>query len=115
MTRATILAEPNTSMNEKLTLEAFQKNLGTEFRVLRPEAEPVTLNLMDVHVGQCTPNHEQFSVSFSGSADLGLGQGSFHFEHERMGGFDLFLVPIGRHRDQIRYEAVFNRFRDKHV
>ena len=98
-------------MSEKLTLEAFQKNLGTEFRVLRPEAKPVTLDLVAVQAGQCTHNQEQFSVSFSGAADSGLGQGSFRFEHERMGGFDLFLVPVSRDRDQIRYEAVFNRFR----
>ncbi len=110
MTRATILAEPQTGMNEQLTLAAFQENLGTEFRVLRPEAKPVTLELIDVRVGQCTPNQEQFSVSFAGPADSGLGQGSFRLEHERMGVIDLFLVPFGMDRNQIQYEAVFNRF-----
>jgi len=113
MTTATVLAEPETGMNEQLTLAAFQENLGAEFRVLRPEAKPVTLNLIDVRVGQCTPNQEQFSVSFAGPADSGLGQGSFRLEHERMDVIDLFLVPIGRDRNQIQYEAVFNRLHSR--
>ena len=112
MTRATVLAEPETGMSE-LTLAAFQENLGTEFRVLRPQAKPVTLELIEVRVGQCTPNQEQFSVSFAGPADSGLGQGSFRFKHERMGSFDLFLVPIGSTSNQVQYEAVFNRFHSR--
>jgi hypothetical protein len=30
-------------------------------------------------------------------------------KHERLGMFDLFLVPVSRERDGMRYEAVFNR------
>jgi len=37
-----------------------------------------------------------------------LPQGIYGLSHERMGDFDLFLVPISREELGFRYEAVFN-------
>jgi hypothetical protein len=98
-------------MSEAPTIDAFEKNLRTEFRVLRAERKAVTLDLVSVNKGQCTSTQEQFSLAFEASADDVLGQGCFRLEHDQMGVFELFLVPIGRDRGQIRYEAVFDRFR----
>jgi hypothetical protein len=36
-------------------------------------------------------------------------------EHEGMGNFDLFLVPISRDDKGSRYEAVFNYFKERAV
>jgi hypothetical protein len=99
-------------LSEYLTLEAFQKRVGKQFHVVRPGTQPVALELVHVTVGQCSPTHEQFSAVFSGSVAAGLGQGCFRIEQDQLGAFDLFLVPVAREGNQIRYEAVFNRFRN---
>ncbi len=41
---------------------------------------------------------------------MNLGQGTFDLEHDQIGSFALFLVPIGPDAEGMRYEAVFNRF-----
>jgi hypothetical protein len=79
---------------------------------VRPGAQPVTLDLVDVTVGQRSPTQEQFSAIFSAPVAAGLGQGCFRLEQDHLGAVDLFLVPVAREGDQIRYEAVFNRFRN---
>jgi len=60
--------------------------------------------------GRSTPTQEQFSLLFYGPNDCNLGQGTFELEHETMGTFPLFLVPIGPDHQGLRYQAVFNRF-----
>jgi hypothetical protein len=32
-------------------------------------------------------------------------------EHDNLGAFDLFLVPIGPEKERMCYQAVFNRLR----
>jgi hypothetical protein len=41
-----------------------------------------------------------------------LGQGVRNFEHEQMGKFELFIVPVEQDEQGFYYEAVFNRIRD---
>jgi hypothetical protein len=53
---------------------------------------------------------ERFSAIFDGS-NIYLPQHVYSFEHERMGQFEMFLVPIGENRDGFRYEAVFNYYK----
>jgi hypothetical protein len=38
-----------------------------------------------------------------------LPQRIYGFENESVGRFDLFIVPIGRGAEGIRYQAAFNR------
>jgi hypothetical protein len=33
----------------------------------------------------------------------------YQLQHERLGAFELFLVPVGQDQDGVYYEAVFNR------
>ena len=47
---------------------------------------------------------EAFSLVFSGPPDLALAQGTHHLDHAGLGGFDVFLVPLG----PTTYQAVFN-------
>ena len=37
-----------------------------------------------------------------------LPQAIYRLEHAALGAMDVFLVPIGRVADGIRYEAIFN-------
>ncbi len=85
-------------LSAPLTLEAVQKSVGTQFHVVRPGTHPVTLDLVDVTVGQSSPTQEQFSAIFSDSVAAGLGQGCFRLEQDNLGAFDLFLVPVAQGR-----------------
>jgi hypothetical protein len=57
---------------------------------------------------------ERFSLYFVGPESY-LEQKIYSVEHEQMGVFDLFLVPVGHDQNGFRYEAVFNYFREQAV
>ncbi|PYS86621.1 MAG: hypothetical protein DMF70_01965 [Acidobacteria bacterium] len=54
---------------------------------------------------------ERFSVFFAGPGDPFLPQKVYSLEHERMGEFEIFLVPVAGDEKSYRYEAVFNYFK----
>lgn len=49
----------------------------------------------------------QFSLVFRGPADPVLRQGTYAVTHDALGEQELFLVPLGRDADGVRYEAAF--------
>jgi hypothetical protein len=97
-------------MLDQLTKGMFAEQVHTKFRVRLPDGPPLELELYEITEGRSTPAQEQFSLLFHGPKDLNLGQGTFELEHNRLGAFPLFLVPIGPDREGMRYEVVFNRF-----
>lgn len=52
---------------------------------------------------------EGFSLLFNGPANPPLAQRMYGFAHERLGSFDLFIVPVSAAGELRQYEAVFNR------
>ena len=48
-----------------------------------------------------------FSVFFRGASGDKLEQGTYRMDHDELGTFELFLVPIGSGRDATVFEAVF--------
>jgi hypothetical protein len=40
-----------------------------------------------------------------------LKQGTYTFEHEKLGAFDLFVVPLGPDSTGMSYQVIFNRLR----
>jgi hypothetical protein len=50
-----------------------------------------------------------FSVYFLGTAADALAQGTYELTHPVEGTLAVFIVPVGREGDSIRYEAVFTR------
>ena len=97
-------------MLDKLTKRAFSGHLHTNFHVRLQGRPPLVLELFQVAEGRSTPTLEQFSLFFRGPQDPILSQGVFQLEHDTMGTFPLFLVPIGPDQEGMRYEAAFNRF-----
>lgn len=97
-------------MLETFTAVTFQEVQGTTFHV-RPEGwEPLPVELVEVHgFGlQGTTGREQFSLLFRGPTEPLLPQALYPMEHEKLGSFQLFLVPVGPDaQDRHRYEAVF--------
>ena len=101
-------------MAATLTENEFSQHLNTKYRVNVDASKPIELELVEVksYVNKDTPGEqegmERFSIYFRGPADNFLPQGIFQVTHERMGDFELFLVPIAREELGFRYEAVFN-------
>ena len=50
---------------------------------------------------------------FNATARPVLAQQIYPFEHDRLGRFDLFIVPVGQDAQGLAYEAVFNRLIDE--
>jgi len=101
-------------MPAKISEEAFRENLNTKFRVLVDAERPIELELVEVKSYEPRPNEqagmERFSLYFYGPGDIYMPQYNYPLEHERMGEFSIFLVPIGSDERGLRYEAVFNNF-----
>ena|ERR1041385_6704101 len=101
-------------MTTKLTEEGFTKNLNTMFRIRADASTPVELRLVEVKgyakKGDEAPGMERFSLFFSGPGHCLLPQKTYAMEHDQMGVFDLFLVPVSRDETGFMYEAVFNYY-----
>lgn len=102
-------------MSPILTEAEFSKHVNTKFRVA--SEQPIELELTEVK-GYLSKEHEQtgmerFSAFFKGPRKPFLRQRIYVLEHEHMGTFELFLVPVAEDENGFRYEAVFNYFKEK--
>ena len=98
-------------MEASLTHEEFSKNANSKFQVPIDENTTVELELTDISEIKLHPRQEEFTIVFRGPLDGFLGQGARNFKHDRMGEFELFIVPIRQDSQGFYYEAVFNRLR----
>ena len=101
-------------MPADLTEAEFSKHVGSKF-LLKLEPQAIELELVEVK-GYLPRENEQsgmerFSVFFDGPGNAFLPQSLYALEHEQMGAFEIFLVPISQNERGFRYEAVFNYFR----
>ena len=97
-------------MLDALTRTSFEPHCQTVFQVVRDDAEPLELEL--VEAVDKTPegfDGEQFSLLFRGPLDQPLDQRIYSIEHDAMGRLDLFLVPVDQRKQGFFYEAYFNR------
>jgi hypothetical protein len=103
-------------MAASLTEQEFSQHVGTNFQ-LKLVQGTVNLNLSKVKGYPSGPNEqtgmERFSAFFDGPPDPRLPQAVYQLEHERMGQFELFLVPVAKNDQGFQYEAVFNYFKNK--
>jgi hypothetical protein len=98
-------------MLDKLHLETFSQHLNSKFTV-KSESSPnaVELQLIEAEsAAKPAPGYEQFSLVFSSPPDSFLEQATYSFEHDGLGTFELFIVPIRRDEDGFKYQAVINR------
>jgi hypothetical protein len=85
----------------------FAEHLNSTFR-LHHEPASTELELIEVSDGS-TNGHVNFSLLFRGPLQPLLPQRIYPVEHDRLGRFDLFIVPIKRDAHGLQYQAVFNR------
>ncbi len=102
-------------MRDTMTHALFAGCLGSTFRV-RPaagqavEVKLIEATLLPVHPGRdgARPRREPFSLIFRGPVQWFLPQRTYPVEHDTLGRFDLFIVPVGPDPEGMRYQAVFN-------
>jgi len=102
-------------MIEGFTVETFADRIGERFRINFDESTALETELVVAvpavsasgspleTVGERAP----FSIVFRGPTDPVLPQRIYRFEHQDLGAFEIFIVPIGRDADGVRYEAIF--------
>ena len=100
----------------RLTQAAFAACINTIFRIEREHAPAVPLRLIELNglvpeeaqaqaerLGQ-----ESFALAFRAPRDQALTQATYHFKHQQLGQFDLFIVPLKNTRDEHLYAAIIN-------
>jgi hypothetical protein len=104
-----------------LTEATFAEHLNTNFRIHRGQLAAVDLKLIEVRRSEqssksslpADTKQEGFSILFAAPSKIALPQGTYSVEHEQMGTFDLFIVPMRKTKKVQYYEAVFNRLMPK--
>ena len=98
-------------MLENLNSRIFSEQLHTTFQLRVPGAAPLLLELTEVSEENQSPSVEQFSLAFRGPLVPHIPQGTYNVEHEKLGTFDLFIVPLGPDQSGMRYQVIFSRLR----
>lgn len=99
-------------MLEHMTLATFTELLQSDFRILTGGDRPaVAMKLVQAEDRGSSPHQEQFAILFRGPLEPALGQGLYQMEQDRLGSFDMFIVPVARDAQGYQYEAIFNRVR----
>jgi hypothetical protein len=105
-------------MLETFTTETFAGRVGETFRLLGDGRPPVDTTLAEVTVlgdsatgslveGRTGGRRQAFSLVFHAPRGVLVPQRIHAMEHDTLGAFELFLVPLGPEGDAMRYEAVF--------
>jgi hypothetical protein len=98
---------------EEFTVATFSDRLGETFRIRVDDDSALDVELASATLAPTRPNEAPrgrapFSVVFLGPLEPVLPQRIYPFEHETLGAFDLFIVPIGPAESRMQYEAVFS-------
>jgi hypothetical protein len=102
---------------ETPTVDQFEAVLESPFALDLGEAGTLALTLTSLErlggdpvpapaEGTDAPR-QPFSLVFRGPLKTQLGQGTYALRHDALGVLAIFLVPIARDADAMRYEAVF--------
>lgn len=102
-------------MDEQLTKDTFARHLKTKFQLYYAPEQSFEAELVEMSGEELTKvkGMERFSLVFHVPVQQLLPQGTYQMEHEEMGSFAIFIVPIGQAEPGFRYEAVFNRAVDE--
>lgn len=99
-------------MIQTFTLETF--SIGDRFKIYYEEEKFIELTLAKVEKGKYKLPDEfrqPFSMLFRSSKEVELLQGMYNMVHDKVGNFELFIVPVlpnSRGVEGNYYEAVFS-------
>jgi hypothetical protein len=102
-------------MLDDFTLAMFAPRLGESFHAddgsRVTELELVEANQATLSTGEPATGagaRVPFAIVFRGPLEPILPQRIYRFEHDALGEFDLFIVPIARDENGTQYEAVLS-------
>ena len=98
-------------MSFEFGFDSFSSCLQQAFRLRVDDSQSLDLILVkaEQHDGQNEDHRaERFSLLFQGPPGIVLPQRMYRLNHERLGEFDLFIVPVEADDEGVRYEAVFS-------
>jgi hypothetical protein len=101
----------NTDLLNYITASTFEEYINTSFSIRTDALVEYKVELVQVKVIEKPGRTYGFSLLFSSDPGVELPQASYLFEHEKMGVFPLFIVPV-KTPNGMRYEAIFNRMRE---
>jgi hypothetical protein len=115
-TRGSVIGTLGAAMLEQFTHETFAPRIGEPFRVHVQGAEPLEMALESVteipvsgwQPEEAAEHRTPFSLVFLGPPHVVLPQAIYRFEHDGIGTFEIFIVPIGRTAQGVSYEVVFS-------
>src|SRR5258706_685170 len=90
----------------------FAELLATPFNVRESSGAVLALLLTEAQDLSSRFGGENFSLLFRGPSDRALSQGTYEFEHRRLGAFGMFIVAMLGDGRNAFYEAGFNRIAD---
>ena len=94
-------------MVDILTIAHFEPHVGEAFFIDGGDI-PVPLTLKTVTpLGTALREGGGFALAFDGPAAPLLPQSIYPLRHVALGTLDLFIVPVGKDKNGILYEAIF--------
>lgn len=90
---------------ETLGVGDFAPTVSDTYTLDLGEPGAIAIVLEEAEAQRAEPR--PFSLVFRGPLEPQLAQGTYDLAHPGLGALALFLVPISRDEDGMRYEAVF--------
>jgi len=87
--------------------EPFQLHLDPELTLTLELIEATLLGRRKLGEDEQSIRQKPFSLLFRGPLETELPQKIYPLEHSQLGRLDIFLVPVDRQQDGMRYEAIF--------
>ncbi|HEV2147820.1 MAG TPA: hypothetical protein VGR37_10490 [Longimicrobiaceae bacterium] len=97
-------------MIETFTHETFAGHVGEPFRIHADDGSSIEARLASARTwGSGSDGHRvPFTLTFHGPLSPVLPQRIYRLQHDGIGTFELFLVPVGPAGGEMQYEAVFS-------
>jgi hypothetical protein len=95
---------------DQLTKDDFSGRIGETFNATAADGQTLTLTLQQVDAlprPEDDKGREPFSLEFTEASSAHVPQQTVEIQHEDMGSYPLFVVPLGPSENGMRYEAVF--------
>jgi hypothetical protein len=102
-------------MLETFTVATFSPHVGDKFRVFYNPTSALELTLASAEeLGTASAREwsrasgrAPFNLTFAGPREAFLPQGTYRIEHDDLGSFELFIVPLGPGGEGLLYEVIF--------
>jgi hypothetical protein len=93
----------------QLVFEDFADKVGEAFSINEPDMPALSLTEAQFLKSPGLPGvRPPFSLIFVGRDSRVLPQRLYRLEHGELGDMTIFLVPVGKDEQGVRYQAVFN-------